>query len=100
MRGVHQPLHVFRQAENRGTTHRFVTAQPLEHRRSVAHHVRQHVNLGVIPGYELAVAPDFVGFRERHMVSPKRISAAYARRDKNYSTRFSELSSGRAAEST
>ena len=36
-------------------------ADPLENRASVAGHVRQYVDLGVVPSNELTVVPDLLG---------------------------------------
>src|SRR5579864_1231454 len=64
--GVDQALGVLRGAENRGAAGRRVTAYAFEHRRSVVDDVRHHVDVGVVPGDELAVMPDFVGLLNRH----------------------------------
>ena len=57
---------MFLGAKNRGTARQGVAAHSLEYRRPVVHHVRHHVNVGLIPGNEFAVMPDFLGLLNRH----------------------------------
>ena len=62
---VVEASHVLPQAENRTTGRRLVTANPLEHARSVVDDMTHHVNRGVPPVHELAVTPDLRGSASR-----------------------------------
>src|SRR6266702_3491609 len=57
---------MFLGAENRRSARQRVAAHAFEHRRAIMDDVRHHVNAGVVPGYELAVMPDLLGFLNRH----------------------------------
>ena len=66
MRGGEQPVHVLVQAEDGRAPFALVAADALEGGQTVMQAVRQDMDLGVLPGYELAVQPDFLGFLQRH----------------------------------
>src|SRR6202163_741591 len=68
--GIEQTAHVFAKAKCRRALLGVVTADPLEHRRSVTDDVRENVNLRVLPGNQLSVMPDFLGFLDAHEGSP------------------------------
>src|SRR5580658_1972347 len=65
-RGVDQALHVLAKAENGGPLLGFVAADAFKDGGAVAHHVRKHVQGGVVPVDPLSVMPDFFGLLDGH----------------------------------
>src|SRR5207253_116037 len=56
------------QAENRRAVAGGVTADTLEYGTSIADHVRENVDLGVVPGNEASVVPDFLSGRQHPII--------------------------------
>ena len=66
--GVEQALHVLLQAEDAGAVGLGVTADAFEDRRAVVNDVGHDVDLGFVPGNEVAVVPDVVGGLKGHAI--------------------------------
>ena len=62
---VVEPAHVVAQPEDRAAGGRLVAANTLEDARSIVHDMTHHVDGRVLPGHELAVAPDPGGWSGR-----------------------------------
>ena len=71
VRGIQQPLHVLAQAENGGTLLGVVAANAFEHARSIADHVGDHVDFGVVPGNEFPVVPNLFRLDKGHRKAPR-----------------------------
>ncbi len=60
---------MFAEAEDRRALLGFVAADAFEDRGAITHHVREDVQLGVVPVDPLSVVPDFLGRLNRHKCS-------------------------------
>src|SRR5262249_582208 len=65
--GIDEPLRVLLRAEDAGTLPCLVATHALENHGTVIHDGRHDVDLGVVPGNELAVMPDLFGRNQRHV---------------------------------
>src|SRR5262249_41531845 len=66
LRGIHKPLHMFPQPENCRRARGRVATDAFKNGGAVIDDVRHHVDLGVLPRYELSVVPDLFGCLDRH----------------------------------
>ena len=80
LRGPLDPLEVLRETEHGDAALRLVGADALEDPRAVVQRVREHVDLGVGPGDQLAVHPDRVHLGDRgHRLPPQVLVTPAAR---------------------
>ena len=55
-----KPLHMISQPETGRSSFGMITPYPLKNTRTVMHHMRQHVNFGIVPTYKIPIKPDLV----------------------------------------
>ena len=63
---VEQALHVLGQAKHRRPVRLPVAANALKHAGAIVDHVAHHVNVGLLPGNQVAVVPDLRGGLDGH----------------------------------